>query len=203
MNARIFLCVALLGLAAGPVAAQTRGQIKLPEFPALADKASESVVVTFDQKLLGFAASWLNDKDPEEAQAKKLVASLTGIYVRSYTFDKDYVYPKAEIDAVRQQLNAPGWSRIVEARSKREQSDVNVFMFVDGDKAHGLAIIASEPREFTIVNIVGSIKLEDLHNLEGNFGVPKLDIETGKEDDAVKKEPPRTEAPKKETSKKP
>ena len=44
----------------------------------------------------------------------------------------------------------------------------------------GLAIIASEPREFAIVNIVGSIDLEKLHELEGKFGVPELEIETGK-----------------------
>jgi hypothetical protein len=44
----------------------------------------------------------------------------------------------------------------------------------------GLAIIASEPREFTIVNIVGNIDLADLHNLEGKFGVPELGIEVGK-----------------------
>jgi len=56
MNARIFLCLAVLGLTAGPAAAQSRGQLKLPEFPALADKASESVVVTLDQRLLGLAA---------------------------------------------------------------------------------------------------------------------------------------------------
>jgi hypothetical protein len=189
MNARIFLCVALLGLAAGPVAAQARGQLKLPEFPALADKASESVVVTLDQKLLGMAARWLSEDDPDEAKVKKMVASLTGIYVRNYSFDKDYVYPKADIDAVRRQLNAPGWSQIVGARSKREQSDVNVFMFVDGDKARGLAIIASEPREFTIVNIVGSIDLEELHDLEGHLGVPDLEIESGKE--VPRKEPPK------------
>ena len=48
------------------------------------------------------------------------------------------------------------------------------------DKAQGLAIIASEPREFTIVNIVGNIDLEHLHDLEGNFGVPDLGIEVGK-----------------------
>ena len=201
MNARIFLCLAVLGLTAGPAAAQSRGQLKLPEFPTLADKASESVVVTLDQRLLGLAARWLSEDDPEQAEAKKIVASLTGIYVRNYTFDDDYVYPKADIDAVRRQLNAPGWSRIVEARSKHEQSDVNVFMFVEGDKARGLAIIASEPREFTIVNIVGNIDLEDLHELEGRFGVPEMGIETGKES-AAAPPAPRKESPKKEAPKK-
>jgi hypothetical protein len=51
-------------------------------------------------------------------------------------------------------------------------------VLIDDDKARGLAIIASEPREFTIVNIVGAIDLEDLHDLEGKFGVPDLEIET-------------------------
>jgi hypothetical protein len=197
MKTRIFLCIALLGLAAGPVAAQTRGLLKLPDFPSLADKASESVVVTLDRNLLGLGCKWLSEDDPEEARVKKLCTSLAGIYVRNYTFDRDYVYPKADIGAVRRQLNGPGWSRIVEARSKHEQSDVNVFMFVEGEKAHGLAIIASEPREFTIVNIVGDIDLEELHELEGKFGVPNLDIETGNEATAPRKDATKKEAPKK------
>jgi hypothetical protein len=41
----------------------------------------------------------------------------------------------------------------------------------------GLALIASEPREITIVNIVGAIDLDKLHKLEGQFGVPKLDLD--------------------------
>ena len=51
---------------------------------------------------------------------------------------------------------------------------------VDHDQAVGLAIIASEPRQFTIVNIVGAIDLDKLHRLEGQFGVPKLDIDASK-----------------------
>ncbi|HEU5134552.1 MAG TPA: hypothetical protein VFU13_05350, partial [Steroidobacteraceae bacterium] len=61
------------------------------------------------------------------------------------------------------------------------------FVLIDGEKAQGLAIIASEPREFTIVNIVGNIDLEQLHDLEGNFGVPDLEIETGKKPAAAEK----------------
>ncbi len=104
--------------------------------------------------------------------------------------------PTAEIDGVRRQLAAPGWSQIVEARSNKENTQVDVYMLVDGGKAQGLAIIATEPREFVIVNIVGSIDLEKLHELEGNFGVPDLEIETGK------KTPDKAPAPKAEPKKK-
>jgi len=41
-------------------------------------------------------------------------------------------------------------------------------------------LIASEPRQFTIVNIVGAIDLDKLHKLEGQFGVPKLDVDVAK-----------------------
>ena len=193
MNARVVLTLVAL-LSAGPAWAQSKGQLRIPEFSALADKASETVTVTLDANLLGMAARFLSNEDPEQAKAKKLVSSLTGIYVRHYTFDSDYAYPKGDIDGVRRQLNAPGWSRIVGAISKKENTTVDVFVLIDGEKAQGLAIIASEPREFTIVNIVGNIDLEQLHDLEGNFGVPDLEIDTGKKPAPAK--PPAPVQPK-------
>ena len=184
MNARAAFCLIAV-LFAGPVLAQNKpglekGQLSLPEFSALNKKASESVNVTFGPELLGMAARFLSSDDPDEAAAKKLVASLTGIYVRNYKFETDYAYPKADIEGVRRQLESPGWSRMVETHNKKENTDVDVFVLIEGGKSRGLAIIASEPREFTIVNIVGSIELDQLHDLEGRFGVPKLDIEAGK-----------------------
>jgi len=168
-----------------------KGQLRLPEFAALTDKASESVTVTLDPQLLGLACRFLNSEDPEQAAARQLCTSLTGIYVRSYSFDSDYAYPKADIDAVRRQLSAPGWSRLVEARSRKEQTDVDVYVLIDGGKARSLAIIASEPREFAIVNVVGNIDLEQLHALEGKFGVPQLEIETGKKSGVEKSPAPK------------
>ena len=186
MNAHIALCLAALLICAPALAQQPKGLLRLPEFPSLADKASESVVVTLDSALLGMASRFLDASDPEQASAKKLVSSLSGIYVRSYKFDTDFAYPKADIDGVRRQLSAPGWSRMVEAHSKKENTYVDVFMLVDNGKVMGLAIIASEPREFTIVNIVGSIDLEQLHEIEGKFGVPELEIESAPKKDEKK-----------------
>jgi len=179
MNARVVLTLTAL-LIAGPAFAQSKGQLRIPEFAALADKASESVNVTLDSQLLGMACRFLNAQDPEQAAAKKLCTGLTGIYVRHFEFDEDFAYPKVDIDGVRRQVSAPGWSRIVGARSNKENTNVDVFVLIDGGKAQGMSIIASEPREFTIVNIVGSIDLEQLHDLEGKFSIPNLEIETAK-----------------------
>jgi hypothetical protein len=46
---------------------------------------------------------------------------------------------------------------------------------VENDRASGFALIASEPREFTIINIVGSIRVEDLPRLEEHLRLPKID----------------------------
>jgi len=189
MNARVVFTLAAVVLA-GPAFAQAKGRLNLPEFAALADKASETVSVTLDANLLGMGCRFLNGADPEEAAAKKLCTSLSGIYVRHYSFDTDYAYPKGDVDGVRKQLSRPGWSRIVEARSNKENTTVDVFVLIEGDKAQGLSIIASEPREFTIVNIVGNIDLEQLHDLEGKFGVPDLEIETSKKPAASAKPSP-------------
>jgi hypothetical protein len=179
MRSRFALWVTAL-LCAVPAFGQDRGLLKLPAFAGLEEKASETVQVNVDSKLLGLACRFLSSEEPDERAAQKFCTSLTGVYVRQFTFDSDYAYPKSDIDGIRRQLLSPGWSQIVNARSRKENTDVTVYILVDGGKAKSLAIIASEPREFTIVNIVGNIDLDQLHDLEGNFGVPKLEIETGK-----------------------
>jgi hypothetical protein len=156
------------------------GQLKLPSFDGLADKASESVAITLDATLLGMATRFLDPAKPEDAAAKEAIRGIKGIYVRSYKFDEDFAYPEADVDMVRKQLKAPGWQQLVEVRSRKEQQHVDIYILVEQERANGLAIIASEPREFTIVNIVGSVDMRKLHELEGQFGIPKLDLEQQK-----------------------
>ena len=43
-----------------------------------------------------------------------------------------------------------------------------------------LWIIAAQPKELTVVNIVGSIDLDQLSKLGGQFGIPKIDVEPEK-----------------------
>jgi hypothetical protein len=191
MKSRTALATALLVIAllvVSPLleAAAPEPKLLLPNFEGLADKASESVTITLDSSLLGMAAKFLDPNDPEDAAAKEVLSGLQGIYVKSYTFDDDFAYPKADVDRIRKQLSSPGWSRLVEVRSRKEQANVDIYISVSGNKALGLAIIATEPREFTIVNIVGSVDLDKLHKLEGKFGVPNLELEQDKSANAPK-----------------
>jgi hypothetical protein len=175
---RLIAMLALAALAAlsGRPARAADAQLTLPDFASLDAKASSTVNVTLDASLIGLAGRFLDSSKPEDAAVSKLINGLHGIYVRSYTFDTDFAYPRAEVDQVRKQLNAPGWRSMVQVHDAKKHSDVDIYMCVDRNKVNGLAIIASEPREFTIVNIVGSVDLEQLRELEGRFGIPKLQL---------------------------
>ena len=48
-------------------------------------------------------------------------------------------------------------------------------------------IIVTDPKELTIVNIIGSIRPEDIRDLGGHMGIPKIDIGPGKDKDKDKK----------------
>jgi len=171
----ILILFGMLSLCSAASAAD--GQLKLPEFGGLSDKATEVVTITLDSALLGIAARFLDPTKPEDRAAREAIAGIKGIYVRSYKFDEDFAYPKADVEMVRKQLVAPGWQRLVEVRSRAQQKNVDIYILVEQERANGLAIIASEPREFTIVNIVGSVDMRKLHELEGQFGIPKLELE--------------------------
>jgi hypothetical protein len=155
-------------------------RLTLPDFTSLARKATESVTISLDAALLGMAAHFLDGDDPQDAATKEVLKGLQGIYVRSYTFEKNSEYSPADVQAVRNQLTAPGWNRLVQTRSRKSQADVDIYIMIADNRATGLALIASEPRQLTIVNIVGAIDLDKLHKLEGQFGVPKLDLDSPK-----------------------
>jgi hypothetical protein len=78
------------------------------------------------------------------------------------------------------QLRGSNWSKIVSVKSRKDGNNVEVYLNMMGDQISGLAVLSIDPKEFTIVNIVGPIDLEKLSKLEGQFGVPELGIETDK-----------------------
>lgn len=169
---------AILLLLSLPVLAQ---DIKLPaSLDKLASKAAESVEVTLDGALLQLAGKFLSSDKPDEAKVKHMISGLKGIYVRSFEFEKEGEYSPADVEAIRSQLRAPGWSRIVGVVSKGDHDNAEVFLKAEGDRVGGLVILAIEPKELTVVNIVGSIDLSQLSDLGGRFGIPKIELEKKK-----------------------
>ena len=164
---KIALLIFLAALAA-PLHAQ---RLNL-DFPALAERASESTDVTLDGPMLRLAAKFLNDRDPDEHQARDLIKSLTGIYVHSYEFDHEGEYDRSLVEKVRAQLG-PNWKPMVTVRSKYKEN-VDIYLDMRGENVAGMLIISAEPRELTLVNLVGAIDIDKLASLEGEFGIPKI-----------------------------
>jgi hypothetical protein len=171
---RIFLSflLTLIVSAAFPLAAEAQGTRINLDFPELAAKASENVDVTLDGAMLRLAGKFLSSTDADERAAKQMINGLSGIYVRSYEFDHEGEYDKAIAQRIRTQLG-PSWQKIVKVTSKTKE-DVDIYADMRGDAITGLLIISAEPKEFTVVNIVGPVDLEKLAGLEGQFGIPHI-----------------------------
>jgi hypothetical protein len=171
---RFALILAALVCAAGPGLAQLT--INLDH---LAKQAKESVEITLDGELLRLAGRFLSSSKPDEVKAKEVVSGLKSIYVRSFEFDRTGAFSESDIDAIRSQIQSPGWTRIVRATSgPRKGRDLNeiaeVYVRSEAGKSTGIAIIAAEAKELTVVQILGDIDLEKLEGLSGQFGIPKL-----------------------------
>jgi Domain of unknown function (DUF4252) len=153
-------------------------RLQLAELDKLEARATESVNVTLDGALLELAGRFLNSKKPEEAAIKELVMGLKGVYVKVFEFDKEGEYSVADIETVRTQLRAPAWARMFGVKSKKEGENLEVYMMMTGSQVNGIAVIASEPKQLAVINIVGSIDLEKLVRLSGRFGIPSIEINT-------------------------
>ena len=180
MRFRFLISVCALGaLIALPALASAAdpGRLQLPDFSALSKKATQSVDISLDPSLLRMASGVINsDTNGNGAAVNGLIQGIKGIYVRSYTFDKPGEYSKADVKAVQAQLLAPGWKPIVSTHDLKQGGNVDIYVLRIGNRTDGIAIVAAQPRQLTIVNIVGSIDLAKLAQLQGQFGVPKVGL---------------------------
>ena len=146
---------------------------------ALATKASQTVSVDLDEKVLGLAWKFLSTTDPDEKKVRDIVSGLKGIYVKSFSFENEGEYSNADLESIRSQLRGSVWTKIVNVSSKKE-GNVEVYLMQAGAQISGLALLTSDPKEITVINIVGPVDLEKLSDLEGNFGIPELNLEKSK-----------------------
>jgi hypothetical protein len=142
----------------------------------LAAKASNTVDLSLNGATLQFAAKFLDGKDKDQAQVKKLLGGLEGVYVKTFEFSKAGEWTEADLDSIRKQLQPPQWSRIVGVKSSQSGERSEIYVRNDDKKISGVAIIAAEAKELTIVNIAGSIDLDSLAQLGGHMGIPKVDL---------------------------
>jgi hypothetical protein len=170
MKPKLLVAFLLLSMLAARDGFAQGARLQLNSLSRLADKAKEVVDVNLDESMLQ-QASALGGKRPD-AQTQAVLEGLRGVYVKSFEFTAPGGYTDADVEMVRAQLKAPGWSRIVSVRDKGELAEI--YLWSDGKNNGGLAIIAAEPNELTVVNLVGRINIAQLGALGGQLGIPIL-----------------------------
>jgi hypothetical protein len=154
------------------VSAQT-ARLEIDHLDRLFPNAVQTIDIRVDSSLLQVAAKFLKSDKPDEAMAKELLSTLKGVYVKGAEFDKDGEFTDADLEAVRAQLRAPGWDRIVGVRSKREAENAEVYLMLEGGVIVGVGILVYDPKKVYVVNVVGPLDPEKIGEFRGRFGIPK------------------------------
>lgn len=140
----------------------------------LAARASNVTEVTLGKNMLAFASKFLNGKDKDETATRQLIQGLDGIYVREYEFDKEGQFSMDEIEKLRQYFETSEWSPIVREHERKTGETTDVMVKLVNGETHGMFILEVEPKELTIVLILGPIRMEDLGKLQGLGGLSAL-----------------------------
>lgn len=145
------------------------GFVDFGKFAAPAD-GGESVEVNLNGSLIAMAAKLTEKSEPEVAD---LLKGLRAVRVNVIGLnDQNRAELENRVKAVRSELDAKGWQRIVTVQNKGE--DVGVYLKTRSDEAvEGLVVtVLDGNRQVVFVNIVGEIKMDKIAEL-----ADRLDIE--------------------------
>ncbi len=151
---------------AAPAALAQSAKLDLSALDGLAAKASDVTNVNLDSNSLQLASGHV------PAKQEQMLKHLKGIYVRSYEFSKPGEYSRSDVEGILKQLRTSGWKSIVTTEDKKSGEITNICVMNEGGETVGMAIVSAEPKELTVVNLVGPINLNELGGMGGKFGIP-------------------------------
>jgi len=144
------------------------------DWSKLSAKAKETVEVNLDQNLLRVGGAFLSSRDSDQAVAKELVRDLKNVFVRVFEFEKAGEYTTQDVESIRSQFVKTGWQKVVDVKEDGGRETTGVYLQTAGDLIKGIFVLVAEPRELTVVHIDGSIRPEQLQDLGGKFGIPRM-----------------------------
>ncbi len=163
----IFGLIACLCLAA-PACAQDPGPTAAI-LRTLKASSQDSVDISFGRVSLTLLAAFMDDNDADGAAIKTLFRSLKSLSVHHYEFGEGSKYASTDIATLRSQIADPQWSRIVEVHDEARHEDVDISVAMTRDKISGVVIIATQPREVTVITADGSLDLDEIDRLRRHF----------------------------------
>ncbi len=140
----------------------------------LAAKASDVTEVTLGKNMLDFAVKFLNNNKQDDEATRKLIEGLQGIYVREYEFDKEGQYSMEQVEQLRKHFATSEWTPIIHERERKSGESTDILVKTVNGQNHGMFVLTAEPKELTVVLILGPIRMEDLGKLGGLSGLGAL-----------------------------
>jgi len=132
----------------------------------------EQVEVHVPRNLVSIAAKIVAREQPEVA---RLLGSIESVHVRVVGLDEgNRAAVLKRVDEVRSELARAGWQKIVSARDGGD--DVAIFMQTTADETiEGVALtVLGGDSEAVFINVVGSIRPEELAEIAEALRVPHL-----------------------------
>ena len=126
------------------------------DFPNLAAQAKEKAEVDLDSAALSALG--------QKPETKGALSGVTGVFVRHYEFAAAGAYSDSDLDPLRRQVEGDAaWSRFVSVKESGESTQI--FALKIGGAPGGLLVISAEPKEVTVVEILGTVDLSHLQEV--------------------------------------
>jgi hypothetical protein len=196
-------CLALAAVCAAatvrgqqPSAAHARARVQLETLERLAARAERAVDVSLDEGVLSLAKGvFAKPKDEKAREVADAIRGLEAVYVRVYEFASEGQWAESDIADIRRQVSETGWSRVVNVWHKGDGRRVEVHLRAAAGKIGGLVVLSTEPKQLVVVNMVGDVDVQKLASLQGQFGIPEIDLRGDDEDDRKAEAKPAAKKP--------
>lgn len=168
---RIALLVAVANFACVHLHASEPGAVDFSHFKP--SRGAEHVQIDVGAGLLKFASKVSRFHEPAAADILKGLKRVRVNVIGIDAADRDETHRK--VDTLRADLDRTGWERIVTVQGER-QEDIAIFVKTSGeDLLDGIVVTVLNPnREVVLINVVGTIKADDLATVIDRLEVNSL-----------------------------
>ena len=150
----------------------------MKQLQALENKADQMVSVNLEGESLDEGSKLLAIRNGVSKSVKELVKGLKGVYLRRFWFGGKDSYEEADVEPIKQELRRPGWAPMIESKIRDKNEAVSVYSYTVNDRLAGVAVLSADPKEVTLINIVGPVDLKALSDLGKQMGLPAMNLAT-------------------------
>ena len=170
---RIIPVVIAIALLSTSLAFAQTSQDWIPQsLHSLAQNASSRTEFSLDHSMLVLASKL----DQDDQDLRRVIAGVDGISVHEFRFRGAATYDPEALNAVRQEIHAGGWKRLVSGHSKNASvSETELWMHFENNAIRNIAVLHAGESQIDFVEVSGSISPLDLMHLAGHFGIPKIE----------------------------